>query len=179
MYSNENFNEYEYDPFLGKWMRKRKERRANTPQIIARKERKAGKKGNRKQRPIKSRVYPKQVTPITSQKETLPEYLFPHQTITQQTVPIMSKKEAQVHKNANNAMQKELQTKQEDLKVQGMEQQIKQEEAKTEQINQQTKLAGTGKVGIWILGLVGGGILLKMMFGGNNNTPSAPAAKVA
>lgn len=173
-YIDEYGDEYEYDEFIGKWIRKRKERRASKPKVIARRK----KRDEKRVLKGKEAKYPHLVSPPPPREEVVkePEVKEVKSPTASNLIPL-TKNEAQVHKNVNKAIQEELKTKQEELKTIGLEKQVEQEEAKTEQIKGQTQMASTGKGMMWIVGLVGAAVVLKLVFGGKKDAP--PVKQVA
>ena len=161
---DEDGNEYEYDEFIGKWIRKRKEKRSKNPKVIARRKK-------RDERRIEKGKDPR----YTVRKKPIP----PKEKIVEEktTVQPLTKKEAQVHKNVNKAIQEELKTKQEELKTLGLEKKVDQEDLKAENQKAKTQLASTGKGMIWLVAIVGGiWVLSKVAGAGKPAQAPAPSA---
>lgn len=174
-YIDESGNEYEYDEFIGKWLKKRKEKRASNPKVIDRRKRRDEKrisKGKDPRYPELSRPAPPKEEVVKKKTET-----------TETTKPVsdikpLTKSEAQAHKNVNKAIQEELKTKQEELKTLGLEKKVAQEDLKAENQKAKTQLASTGKGLLWVVGIVGGIVVLKMVFGGSKPAVQTPPAAV-
>lgn len=171
-YIDEEGNEYEYDEFIGKWIKKRKERRSQKPKVIARRKK-------RDERRIRKGKEPKYTVKTAPPKEEVKkEAPVVKSTTTSNLIPL-TKNEAQVHKNTNKAIQEELKTKQEELKTLGLEKKVEQEDLKAEQIKSKTQMASTGKGLIWVVAIVGGIAVLKWAFGGNKNAAPTQATPTA
>lgn len=165
-------NEYEYDEFVGKWLKKRKERRASKPKVIARRQKRDEKrisKGKDPKYPELSRPAPPKVEVVKEKEEA------PTTAKTSSEIKPLTKSEAQAQKNVNKAIQEELKTKQEELKTLGLEKKVAQEDLKAENQKAKTQLASTGKGLLWVVAIVGGIVVLKMVFGGNKPATQVPA----
>ena len=163
-YVDEYGNEYQYDEFIGKWLKKRKERRASKPKVIARRQKRDEKrieKGKDPKFPELSRPAPPKVEAVMEKREAAPT------SKTTSEIKPLTKSEAQAHKNVNKAIQEELKTKQEELKTLGLEKKVAQEDLKAENQKAKTQLASTGKGLLWVVAIVGGIVVLKMVFGGS------------
>lgn len=174
-YIDENGNEYEYDEFIGKWLKKRKERRASKPKVIARRKKRDEKRIAKGKEP----KFPELIRPAPPKKEAVKKKT----TVTETTkadsgIKPLTKTEAQAHKNVNKAIQEELKTKQEELKTLGLEKKVAQEDLKAENQKAKTQLASTGKGLLWVVGIVGGIVVLKMVFGGSKPAVQTPPAAV-
>ena len=132
---NDYGDEYEYDEFIGKWLKKRKKRRAE--------------KGKSPRRPL---IRFKKKSPVKAPVTTVKKDL----TATKGSVknPITNK-DLKGHKVINNAMQNELKTLQEEQKVEGLTKKVEQEELKKENLKQQAGLMGAGKGLIVVVGVLG------------------------
>ena len=171
-YVDEYGNEYQYDEFIGKWLKKRKERRASKPKVIARRQ----KRDERRIEKGKDPKFPELSRPAPPKEEAVMEKreVAPTPKTTSEIKPL-TKSEAQAHKNVNKAIQEELKTKQEELKTLGLEKKVAQEDLKAENQKAKTQLASTGKGLLWVVAIVGGIVVLKMVFGGSK-TAIQPAA---
>lgn len=172
-HTDENGNEYEYDEFIGKWMKKRKERRATKPKVIARRK----KRDERRITKGKEPKYPELIRPVPREKKVVQKTASPTSKTTSEIKPL-TKSEAQAHKNVNKAIQEELKTKQEELKTLGLEKKVAQEDLKAENQKAKTQLASTGKGLLWVVAIVGGIVVLKMVFGGGKPAAQAQPAAV-
>lgn len=155
-------NEYEYDEFIGKWMKKRKERRAT----------KRAEKGKSPRRPL---IRVKKRTPVEAPVKP-PVKKDPTATKGSVKNPITNK-DLKGHKVINNAMQNELKTLQEEQKVEGLKKKVEQEEMKKENLKQQAGLMGAGKGLIVVVGVLGAiGLLVYLNKSKQAPVVAAPAA---
>lgn len=169
-------NEYEYDEFIGKWLKKRKERRANDPRIIA-KRRESDKKRMAQGKPPrypelhKTKTVSKSPIKTASQVKVAKDPTAPKGSLEN---PI-NNKDLKSHKVMNNAVQNELKTMQEELKTEGLQKRVEQEDLKKENLKQQAGLMGAGKGLIVVVGVLGT-IALLAYLGKSKAAAPAPAA---
>jgi ubiquitin len=151
--------EYEYDEFLGAWIRKLREKRSHNPKVIARRIKRDKiriSKGLAPKYPeLLKATSKKRITLTPLQEDDLPlsDDIFP-----------LTKSEAQAHRNVNKAIQEELKTKQEELKTIGLSKKVAQEDLKAENQKAKTQLAGAGTYLMWGIGIVGGLYVLGKVF---------------
>ncbi|MCB9448687.1 MAG: hypothetical protein H6585_10120 [Flavobacteriales bacterium] len=141
---DEEGNLYVYDSFIGKWLKKRKEKRSQKPKVIARRERKD-------ERRISKGKAPKWSVPKPVVKEETPK-----KPITPQ--------ELKASQELNKAKQEVLKTKAEELKVIEQAKKAENEEAKLKNTEASTQLMGSGKNLIWVVVIIGGIIILAKVF---------------
>ena len=153
IYGENYADHYHYDPFIGRWIKKRKERRQEQ-----------GKKplfpfGNRKQKtgPKPAPAHIRYATDPT--KESAPP-TPPDNAL----IKPLTKQEARAHRNANKAIQEELKTKQEELKTLGMEKQVAQEDLVAKDLEAKTSMMSTGHILLSTGGVVIGIAILKVVF---------------
>jgi hypothetical protein len=155
-YYDQYGNEYEYDEFIGKWLRKRKARRAKDPKIIARRikaDEKRLAKGKNARYPelLETRKpalsdRPKEVLQIKVAKDL--------KAVKGSLENPITNKDLKSHAVINNAIQNELKTAQEELKTQGLQKKVEQEDLKKETLVQQAGLMGTGKGLMVVVGVL-------------------------
>ncbi len=154
-YMNDDEDEgYEYDEFIGAWLRKLKAKREQNPNVIARRIKRDKERISKglapkypeliRSAPIK-KVQPKTVTSLMDDNDLPLGDIMP-----------LTKSEAQAHKNVNKAIQEELKTKQEELKTIGLSKKVEQEDLKAENQKAKTQLAGAGTYLMWGIGIIGG-----------------------
>lgn len=172
-------NEYEYDEFIGKWLKKRKERRAKDPRIIA-------KRREADQKRISQGKSPRYPELIRTKKPPLgdkPKDVRQVKVVKDPTAPKgslqnpINNKDLKSHKVINNAMQNELKTAQEELKAEGLKKKVEQEDIKKENLKQQAGLMGAGKGLIVVVGVLGTIALLAYL--GKSKTAPVPAPAAA
>ena len=171
---DKNGNEYEYDEFIGKWIKKRKERRATKPKVIARRQKRDEKRIQKGKEPR----YAAPIQPAPPKEEAIKVKTVATEPVkTVSDIKPLTKSEAQAHKNVNKAIQEELKTKQEELKTIGLEKKVAQEDLVAENQKAKTQLASTGKGMIWLVAIVGGIWVLSKVVGAGKQTPAlAPSA---
>ena len=155
-YIDEYGDEYEYDEFIGKMVRKFKAKRAANPKVIARKQKRAAKrvaKGKSPTHPIAS-IFSKKskAAPI----QPMPSKIATSVTGTPVTVEALKE-----HKIYNSAKQHELKTVQEEKKAEGLTKRVEQEDLKNKALRQKAGLFGAGK---GLIGVVGGVLLIGVAF---------------
>lgn len=178
---DEHGSEYEYDEFIGKWIKRRRARRAKNPKVIARR-RKHNQKRIAQGKPPK---YP-ELLQVKKVKRKPPAPNQRHIKIAKDpTAPKgslhnpINNKDLKSHKVINSAMQNELKTAQEELKTEGLKKKVEQEDLKKENLKQEAGLMNTKK-GLMIVGGVLGTLAL-LAFLGKSKAPAplpapAPAA---
>lgn len=156
-FASANNSEYEYDEFIGKWIKQHKQRRAQ----------KRAEKGKPPRRSL-IQVIKRQPNEGTA-KNTVKDNLIPTESL---AINPITNTDLKVHKVINNAMQNELKTLQEEQKVEGLKKKVQQEEMKKETLKQQAGLMGAGKGLLVVVGVLGTIGLLAYL----NNSKQSPVA---
>jgi len=153
-------DEYEYDAFVGKWIKKRKEKRSQNPKVIARRIKQDEKRTSKGLKPRYPELQKMKSDKAVAKELQNPELeKIPSKSIKQIPV-IMPKPEMQLRQEELKTMQQEEKAKQEEQKTKGLEKRVEQEDLKAENIKAKTQLMGAGKGFIWVVaGLAAVGII--------------------
>ncbi len=179
---SEHGDEYEYDEFIGKWIRKRREKRASNPKVIERRRKRDQKRvsqGKEAKYPELIRVRKVQKKPDLPpvEKKQIRFAKDPDAPKGSLENPI-NNKDLKSHKVINSAMQNELKTVQEELKAEGLKKKVEQEDLKKENLKQEAGFLNAKK-GVLIVGGVLATIALLAYLGKSKAPVPAPAPAAA
>ena len=161
----------EYDPFVGKVLRKRRQRRGKKPHIQERRRRKDRRRMAKDKAPKypglmkKETSAPVKPSPSVSKKPPAPKGSMENP---------YNNKDLKSHKVMNAAAQNELKTMQEELKTEGLQKKVAQEDLKAEKLKQQAGLMSMSKGIIAVVGVLGA-IGLVAYLRRSGKTPDATA----